>query len=50
MKDRLNTRVKQRAPFRPFAPAVLEDWLPLDGPIDQAKLTQPFDFRWVSGE
>jgi carbamoyltransferase len=36
MKDFLNLRVKHREPFRPFAPAVLEDqageWFELDGP------------------
>ena len=36
MKDRLNTRVKQRAPFRPFAPAVLEERMAEFFEIEQA--------------
>ena len=36
MKDLLNTRVKQRAPFRPFAPAVLEERMAEFFEIEQA--------------
>jgi carbamoyltransferase len=36
MKDRLNTRVKQRAPFRPFAPAILEERMAEFFDIEQA--------------
>jgi carbamoyltransferase len=36
MKDRLNTRVKQRAPFRPFAPAILEERVAEFFDIEQA--------------
>ena len=36
MKDRMNARVKQREPFRPFAPAVLEERMAEFFEIDQA--------------
>ena len=35
MKDRLNSRVKQRAWFRPFAPAILEERMSKFFEIDQ---------------
>jgi carbamoyltransferase len=44
MRDRVNTKIKFREPFRPFAPAVLEDesarwFVPVQGRTD---LTLPF--------